>query len=361
MAKNNPADDLLKSLESKTERQMRDIFKKSTVSSTDELQLLYVNARDNAIGRYAQDLKDIARVDPASAQKYIDRANKTFGGISTIQDIIDSAYAYLDYYHVIKTEEQLRYEFERANRFVQYQDIELPIVVEFDYQFYTRSSIFQLPTFYSYVDTETITKFGKGAYHIAFPSSQAFLTDEEVSVAMKHEFGHVFLGHCTYNTTDKFEIKYSNQAMDISINLGMTKEEQSLLITLAQKIWNKADAFPCLNLANPKNQGGFGIPQLVSPTDWKGTLGWIKMYYDAEKEGGEEGGGGEGGGGGGGGGGSTQPPPPIDSTIKVGDYVQVAGSEPKVYGKVTAINDVTGEVSTTEISAEEWDNLKKGR
>ena len=101
MAKKNPSDDLLKSLASKTERQMRDIFKKSTVSSTDELQLLYVNARDNAIGRYAQDLKDIARVDPDSAQKYIDQANRMYGGnISTIQDVIDAAYAYLDYYQL---------------------------------------------------------------------------------------------------------------------------------------------------------------------------------------------------------------------------------------------------------------------
>lgn len=365
MDKNKSKDkDLLKSLSTKSEEAQRDIFRKSSTISTEELQLLYVNARDNAIGRYAQDLRDIEQVDPDSAQEIIQRAKRVYGkNINTIQDVIDAAYEYLDYYHVIKTEEDLQREFDRANKFVQYAGIELPVVVEFDYQFYTRSSLLQKPTFYSYVNTETVTKFGKGAYHIAFPATQALLTDEEVSVAMKHEFGHIFFGHCTYKTTDKFEKQHCNQAMDISINLGMTAEEQKLLVSLAHKIWNNTSSFPCLNLANPEGQGGFGIPRLVSPTEWKSTLGWIKMYYkDKNEGGGGEGGDPLGGGGGGGGGGtSTEPPPKIDSTIRVGDYVKVVGSDPLVYGRVNAINEITGEIATTEISAEEWENIKRGQ
>jgi hypothetical protein len=348
--------DKLKELSVKTNEQLTNIFKKSTVCSTEELQLLYINARDNAIGRYAQDLKNIERVNPAEAQKYVNEAKGVYGAnINTIQEVIDATYAYLDYYHAIKTEEQLRYEFERANRFVQYKGIELPIILEFDYQFYTFESFFQKPTFYSYFNRETVTKFGKGAYHIAFPSSQAHLTDEEVMVAMKHEFGHIFQGHCTYNTTDKFEKMYCNQAMDISINLGMTKEEQALLITLAQKIWNKADAYPCFNLMNPKGQGGFGIEQLVSVADWKGTLGYIKMNAEKKKD--KDKGKGPGGGGGGGGGG--QPPQP-NGTIEVGDYVKVIGSDPPLYGEVIAINPTTDEITTRVITQEEWENIING-
>lgn len=356
----NSKDDLLKSLGAKTDKQLREVFRRSATMSTEELNLLYENAKQNAVGRRAKIWKDIERVNPEEAEKIIKRANNKLGtSFVTIQDFIDYSYDQLDHYHAIKTEEELTREFERANRFVQYEGVELPIVVEFDYQFYTQESMFSKPTFYSYVNTETITKFGKGAYHIAFPSTQALLTDEEVSVAMKHEFGHIFMGHCTYKSTDKFENAMCNQAMDISINLGMTEEEQAFLVSLARKIWNSQNAYPVLNLANDKTKGGFGIPQMVSPADWKGTLGWIKMNYDDEN-GGEDNGPGEpgaGGGGGGEGGGESQP---IDKEIKVGDYVYIRETDPKIYGQVTSINTTTGDITVDEISQEEWDNLKKG-
>lgn len=359
MSAKNQGDEL-KKLSSKTESQLHDIFVRSSLMSTEELNLLYNNAKDNAIGKEAQFLRDVERVNPSRAKYLIDLANKRLGtSFSGVEDFIDYAYKQLEHYHAIKTEEDLAREFERAKRFVFYDGIELPIVVEFDYQFYTKNSLFSKPTFYSYVNTQTVTKFGKGAYHIAFPSTQALLTDEEVSVAMKHEFGHIFMGHCTHKTTDKFVIAYRNQAMDISINLGMTEEEQALLVSLAQKIWNSPTAYPCLNLSNEKGKGGFGIEQMVSPADWKGTLGWIKIAYEEENGDGDNGPGdpGSGGGGEGGGEGESQP---IDKEIKVGDYVYVRDTEPMVYGQVRDIDPVTGEIFVDEISQETWDNMIKG-
>lgn len=358
-AKNYDAE--LAAIKAKSAEDLQKFFKSSSTVSTDTLNLYYLNGRDNIISRYAQNLRDIEIVDPSKANAIIKKAGKIFEGtISSVQDVIDAIYEYFDYYHAIKTEEQLAYEFERANRFVQYQGIDIPIILEFDYQFYTSASIFQKPTFYSYANTKTITKFGKGAYHIAFPASQALLTDDEVMVAMKHEFGHIYQGHCTATLRDNFEKSYSNAAMDISINLGMTEAEQALLVTLAHKIWKNTSSYPCLSLAKEDGKGGYGIPQPVSPTDWRGTLGWIKAYHKKkDQEEGQGGDGTEGGSGGGGGGGESQPQPPIDNKIKVGDYVRVDGSSPATYGKVTAIDETTGKISVTEYTPEEWENLKK--
>lgn len=358
----NNYDAELAALRGKSGDDLTKFFKSSATISTDALNLLYLNGRDNVIARYAQNLKDIEIVAPDKAQKIITTAGKIFAGTtSSVQDVIDAIYDYFEYYHAIKTEEQLAYEFERANRFIQYNGIDIPVVLEFDYQYYTSSSIFQKPTFYSYANVDTVTKFGKGAYHIAFPSSQALLTDDEVMVAMKHEFGHIYQGHCTATLRDNFEKSYSNAAMDISINLGMTETEQALLVTLAHKIWKNNQSYPCLSLAKPDGQGGYGIPQPVSPTDWRGTLGWIKAYHKKKEEQGGEGGGepGEPGSGGGGSGGESQPQPPIDSKIKDGDYIYVDGTDPKIYGQVTGIDETTGAISVKEYTEEEWENIKQ--
>lgn len=346
-----------------TRAQLTSMFKKTSALSTDVLNLLYLNARDNVVAKYAQTLKDIQRVDPQKASKIIKQASIFFeGNIMTINDVIDAIYDYLEYYHAIKTEEELKYEFERANKYVQYPNIDLPIILEFDYQFYTVDDIFQKPTFYSYANMQYRTEeFGRGAYFIAFPSTQKHLTDDEVMVAMKHEFGHIFQNHCTTNFSGnaKFDSAYANSAMDISINVGMTEEEQELLMQLAHKIWKNKNSFPCINLRKPDGKGGFGINMSVNVGDWRGTLNIIKSYYRSKKQ--DEGGGGTGGtggtGGGGGGGGQTQPQP-NDDKIKVGDYVLIKDSDPKTYGKVNAVNDMTGEISVTEISKEEWENIK---
>jgi hypothetical protein len=151
--------------------------------------------------------------------------------------------------------------------------------------------------------------------------------------------------------------------MDISINLGMTPEEQELLFSVARKIWKDPNASPCMSLAKPNKQGGFGIPVAVSATDWRGTSGFIRAYYEKKNKDGA-GGGGKGkpqqgqGQGGGQGGGDSSDQPQIDEKLNVGDFYWVPGSSPKVYGKVTAINETTGEIASEEYTAQEWENIK---
>ena len=180
-------------------------------------------------------------------------------------------------------------------------------------------------------------------------------------VAMKHEFGHIFQGHCTIAPKDDFEKRYNNQAMDISINLGMTAEEQELLFSVARKIWKNPTACPCMSLAKATGEGGFGIPVAVSPQDWRGTNGFIRAYYEKKNKG--DGGGGQGkpqqgAGGEGEGEGGQGESQQIDEKINVGDFIWVPGSSPKVYGRVTAINDTTGDIAYDEYTEEQWENIK---
>ena len=115
-----------------------------------------------------------------------------------------------------------------------------------------------------------------------------------------------------------------------------------------------------MSLAKPTGQGGFGIPVAVSATDWRGTGGFIRAYYEKKNKGA---GGGKGkpqpgDGGGGQGEGDSADQPQIDEKIGVGDYIWVPGSSPKVYGKVTAVNETTGEISCDEYTEAEWAQIK---
>jgi hypothetical protein len=344
------------------EADFRSDFVKSSVITTEELELLRINARDNVLGRFAQRLKDINQVDPNTANQIIDQYSKNHqdATFKSIQDIINYVTDYFIYYDCIKTQEELLAEFERAKKFVFFEGIDLPIVVEFDYQYFTEEAIFRKPTFYSYYNPKTKTAFGLGAYHIAFPSTQKYLTDDEVMVAMKHEFGHIFQGHCTIRPKDDFEIQYNNQAMDISINLGMTPEEQDLLFSVARKIWKNPKACPCMSLAKPIDNGGFGISVAVSATDWRGTSGFIRAYYDKKNKNQQQGKGQpQQGSGQGSGSGESSDQPQIDEKINVGDYIWVPGSNPKIYGKVTAINDQTNDISYDEYTEDEWAQIKE--
>ena len=340
---------------------MRDVFRKSSAITTEELQLLSLNARDNIIGRFEQKLLNIQKVDPTAIADYIDLFQQRGVNVSSIKDIIDNIKDYFDYYNTIKTKEDLEIEFERANRIFNYQGIDIPIVIEFDFQYFGESAIFNNPTFYSYFNPDTLTIFGKGAHHIAFPSTQKYLSDEEVMVAMKHEYGHIVQGHCTIMPKDPFEVQYNNQAMDISINIGMTAHEQELLVNVARKIWKNDQAWPCMSLSRKERQGGFGIDAIVTATDWRGTSGYIRAYYDRKnKESAQGQGQGQGGSGAAGGSGQTggTPPPPVDGKVSVGDFIKVTGTNPPIYGKVTAINEATDEISYDEYSEAEWQQIK---
>jgi len=355
-------DELLKSIRDKG-------FSKSSSVTTEELDILRKNAMDNVIGRFSQRLKEIVQVDPSASKEIIKEYKKIVSSnerhhINSIQDVINHVTDYFKYYDAIKTQEELDFEFERAKKFVLYEGMDLPVVVEFDYQYTNSSSIFNKPTFYSYYNPDTITEHGKGAYHIAFPSSQKYLTDDEVMVAMKHEWGHVVQGHTEIRPKDKFEQQYNNQSMDISINIGMTAEEQELLFSVAHKIWKNNESCPCMSLSKPEGKGGFNIPVISSPQDWRGASGFIRAYYDKKnkKNGEGEGEGGDGepqeGEGGGGSSGGESTGKQESPKVKVGDYIYVRGTNPEIHGKVNVINETTGEIQYDEYTEDEWENVK---
>src|ERR1700741_694924 len=137
------------------EQSLRTEFTKSTVITTEEIELLRINARDNILARFAQKLKDIQSVDKDAAKAIVDNyalnvPKHEQSSIKSVSDVINHVYDYFDYYHAITTQEELKIEFDRAKKFVFYEGIDLPIVVEFDYQYFTERAIFQKPTFYSY-------------------------------------------------------------------------------------------------------------------------------------------------------------------------------------------------------------------
>ncbi len=333
-----------------------------SVNFTDEdLEMFYLNARDNVILPFENRIREIHAELPGffynellpSWQKIIKKATGP-------DDIINWAYSKLEYYHAIKTQKELEYQFQRCKDIVYFNGLELPIVLIFDYQFVSEDSfISRNPTFYSTFKGDVNTSWGRGAYYIAFPATAAYLTDEELMVAMKHEFGHIVQGHCSIHSGDAFDVQYMNQSMDISINLGMTEQEQNLLIKVAEKLFGTG-TYPCMSLIAPHGQGGFGIPQLVQSGDWQTPHDFIRLYYKNKDKKGQQGKGspqqGQGGGSGESGEGEGQQ---IDDKINVGDFVILRGSDPKVYGRVSAIDDTTGKAVYDEISQEEWEEMKK--
>jgi len=320
-----------------------DLFKPSQICSTEKLEAYYINARDNAIFRYRDILKELPNINPAQEEDLIIKGSSAFNTqITKSIELIDLAYDFLNYYHAIKTEEQLRYEFERAKK-VFYEKLELPLILEFNYQLFTFADIFNFPTFYSYANPETRTDYGKGAYHIAFPATQALLTDDELMVAMKHEWGHIYQGHCRVNfkNNETFEKANANRAMDISINIGMSPEEKELLFSVVRKLTRNDKACPCMDLPSPKDKGGYSIRLNTKPGDWKTPLKYIKAYHKPPED-------------------ETPPPPqPPKNEIMIGDYVSIDGTSPKKRGRVVGVDKLTGEYTVEEISDEEWKRIKE--
>ena len=263
-----------------------------------------------------------------------------------------------DYLSAIKDVNELNRQFERCERLIYGNDtglINMPIVIKFDYQLKNGDDIFGFPTFYSFYNEKLETQFGKGTYVIAFPMSIVYLTDEELIVALKHEFGHIIQGHCEIPPKSNFEANHLNCACDISINIGMSNEEQDLLISVAHKLFGE-DGFPVISLGHPEGRGGYGIPVPTAVGDFQLPLAYVREYYKKKKEEqqGEQGQQGEPGDGGEGGG-QSQDNSEMER-INVGDYVVVRDSDPKVYGKVVDMNATTGEYEIEEVDYSQIQN-----
>jgi hypothetical protein len=70
-----------------------DIFKPGQIYSTEKLEALFVNARDNAIGKFRDVLKELPNVDPQLEEKIIYDGSNAFGiELKKSVDVIDLSY-----------------------------------------------------------------------------------------------------------------------------------------------------------------------------------------------------------------------------------------------------------------------------
>ncbi len=328
---------------------------------TDELGLLHQKAKDEVLGYYIKMLPIWIAIPEVGGQilqqfQFYDKS------LTDFNKIIKYVEDWIEYNHAIRTEEEFEIQYARAEKILYYEGIQLPLVLMFDYQVHNWSSVLEKPTFYSYYDANFVNMIGKGTFFVAFPSTIAHLTDDELMVVLKHEFGHIVQGHCSVHSSDPFDANYQNAAMDISINCGMTPKEQGLLVDAAGKLFGMGK-YPCLSLIGPKEQGGFNIKKPVQPGAWTDALSSIRLYYkkgqnsnQQQSQQNQKGQPQQGQGSGEGGGGEGQ----MDDKIRIGDPVITRDSNNKIYGRVTAIDETTGEVAEIEeMTKEEFDEWGK--
>lgn len=331
--------------------------------TTDDLDLLKQKAKDEVLGYFNQMLPLWLAV-PQLGQGILNSFKQYDSTLTDFQSVIKYVEKWIEYNHGIKTQEEFEAQYTRAEKILYFEGIELPIILMFDYQVKNWSSVLQKPTFYSYFDPNYTNIKGKGTFFIAFPGTISHLDDEELMVALKHEFGHIVQGHCSIHSSDPFDANYQNAAMDISINCGMTVAEQSILVRVATKLFGKG-TYPCLSLIGDKTQGGFGIKKPVQPGAWTDALSTIRLYYKKDQNANQQpqigdqsqqqdqGGEGEGEGGGGQG-------QKMDDKIRVGDPVKSRDPNNPVYGRVTSIDPKTGEIAEIQqLTKEEFDEYGK--
>lgn len=327
--------------------------------TTEELNLLKQKAKDEVLG-YVMERLPLWLAVPQLGQQIIDGFTARDPSLTDFPKIIKYIENWIEYNHAIKTAEEYEIQYDRAEKILYYEGIQVPIVLMLDYQVHGFWNVIERPTFYSYWDGNYAHILRKGAFFISFPATIAYLSEDELMVVLKHEFGHIIQGHCEIHSSDPFDANYQNAAMDISINCGMTHKEQELLLSAAEKLFGQK-AYPCLSLIGPKEQGGFNIKKPVQPGAWVDALNSIRLYYkkdqNPEQQGQKQGQKGEQGSGEGSGGSGEGK---LDDTIRIGDPVLSRDGNNPVYGRVMSIDPVTGDIAEIqEMTKEEFDDWGK--
>lgn len=328
--------------------------------TTEELNNLYIGVKEGIIQPYIQqELPLLKSLNPSFySQAIVNWDKKTKGNqisgrfgrsISNIKDVEDYLNWALDFYHQIKTSEQFTEQFERFERLL-YQDyqIKFPILVRFDYQIENLSNIGHA-TFYSYYNDKIETTTGTGSHIIAFNSYVPLLTDDELMMMIRHEFGHIIQGHCTLRAEFSKQLaEYRNQAMDISINLDFDDKDKENLMKGTEKMWGEG-ATGCMSLNGKKEDGGYGLNAISDAGNWKKPLNVLTTRFPFKND--------DGGPSGPPGPpsppGPPGPPSPPDDKIKVGDYIDSRKGDGK-YGKVNSIDSDTGKMDIELLTDEQW-------
>lgn len=260
--------------------------------------------------------------------------------------LITAMYTHLDYIFTIRTKAQHDIQLARCEEMLFGSGkLEMPLSVFFDPQMEGVNPLQLMntfPTFYSYFEPK-LYGTEKGGFGIAFPPRITELSDDELRIAMAHEYGHIKQGHCLIDSIHP----YTNCAMDYAINHQFKYVEKVNYNSVADKLFNGGRG--CCQISWAKKDGGEGIDMTTSP-NWRENLGLLELIRYEEnpedkKKKEEKGAGGE-------------PPPPPDTEVRVGDLVYIRGTKsPKEYGRVISIDSETGEtkyfpVTEAEVQAE---------
>jgi hypothetical protein len=274
-----------------------------------------------------------------------------YGG--DVSKFTKALYDKLEYFFTIRTSQQHLEQLERCERIITAAgEINIPLAIFYDPQLNTQNAltfIDSYPTFYSYYEPKLLD--GYGGYGIAFCGRTTELTDEELTVAMAHEFGHIRKGHCLVSLLENTLV---NESMDYSINHEFEIDDLLRYLSLCQKIFgNKPDGNPytgCTVLSWEKKMGGQDY-HIEIDTYWRTILDLLKRSREPDPSGPPP----------------PTPPPPgaSDDRVKEGDIVSIRGSSPKQYGRVLGADIDKGKATITPMTAaevqEEYERQKAAR
>lgn len=236
----------------------------------------------------------------------------------------------LDYCFTIKKGKEAAKQHERCeNLITEGGKLKIPLVVFLDIQLKSVLDVInngKFPTFYSYWH-KNYYKNGRGVYGIAFPPRITEMNDEELRVALAHEFGHIRQKHLFYRKPNH-EVCY-NRAMDYSINFGFDEADRKRYVKVANKLFDGGVGATIVSY--PREKGGLGVNVAISH-EWREIHKIIHMLEENPNAG-------------------SLPMPQQPQEIEVGSIVKVRGKDQ--YGQVQSIDEKTGRLTTIPLTKKE--------
>ena len=243
----------------------------------------------------------------------------------------------LEYCMTIHTEKEWKKQQERCENAITMGGVlDIPVVVILDPQLLERRVFMDgsFPTYYSSWVKKLFDDTHPG-FVVAYPPRITEMSDEEVRVALAHEFGHIKQKHMFQ------EFKAENQgdvnaAMDYSINWAFNHDDITLYEELARKMFDGQTGVT--KVPFPEKKGGLDNQINISHY-WKEILTLMKILRGKDEKGGDG------------------QPPPTDE-IEVGNII-IERKKGGGYARVTDIDPVTGKITADPMTKEEVEEERK--
>ena len=248
----------------------------------------------------------------------------------------------LEYCMTIKTEKEWAKQQERCERIISMGGVlDFPLVVLLDPQILAQRCFEQgnYPTYYSTWIKKDLFENGNPGFVIAYPPRITEMTDDEVWIALQHEFGHIKQKHMFLSKNDPARNSQDlNKAMDYSINWGFNHEDITLYEELARKMFRGKTGVT--KVPFPEKKGGLNN-QINISHDWQEILDLMKALQGKKDDDDK--------------GGDGQPPP---EEIEIGDII-IERKKGGGYARVTDIDDKTGKITADPMTKEEFEQERK--